>query len=80
MAGEVVGVAARRVGCVEEERAGGRGVEGGGVQACACGVVVCELPGGRGARQVKAMVATSTAKLTPPTPLRAVELISPSQK
>ena len=31
-------------------------------------------------REVKAMVLTSTAKLTPPTPLRAVELISLSQK
>ena len=59
-------------------RRGGGGGEG--LQTCACGVVVCERPEGRGARQVKAMVPTSTAKLTPPTPLQAVELISPSQK
>ena len=42
-------------------------------------VRVCVRPEGRRTRQVKAMVATSTAKLTPPTLLWAVELISPSQ-
>jgi hypothetical protein len=40
---------------------------------------VCVRPEGRRARQVKAMVPTSTAKLTPPALLREVELIWPSQ-